>query len=79
MDDLIFFVEYAEYEWTYIRGCVALGNEVDEINKCHTYPGESTETTVCFCSKDECNGGQNLLGFNITMMFLMTLLLKIFV
>ena len=79
MDGINFFAEYAEYEWTYVRGCVSLGNEIEEINKCHTYPGLSTETTVCFCSEDGCNGSQNVIGLNIILVFLMALSLNILV
>ena len=55
-----------ELEWTYVRGCVSLGNDIDFGTKdCKKYPGESTETTVCFCKEDLCNGAQNLISLNV--------------
>ena len=79
INGITFRVEYAEYEWTYVRGCASLGNEGLEINKCHSYPGKSTETTVCFCSEDGCNGSQNLIGLNVILVFLSALSLNILI
>merc|ERR1711981_1496528 len=69
--------QYAEYVWTYVRGCATLGNDLEKIDKCHTYPGTSTETSVCFCSTDNCNGSQNLVGYNILSVLFIALSIKL--
>ena len=67
-----------ELEWTYVRGCVALGNDIDFGNKdCKTYPGSSTETTVCFCNgEDLCNGAQNLISSNVIIALVIAFVLR---
>ena len=66
-----------ELEWTYVRGCVSLGNDIDFGTKdCKKYPGESTETTVCFCNGDLCNGAQNLINLNVFIVLVVAFFLR---
>ena len=69
-----------ELEWTYVRGCVALGNNIDFGSKdCKKYPGESTETTVCFCNNEDfCNGSQNLVSLNVIITLVVASILRYF-
>ena len=83
MNEIFLIIEMAlnvayELEWTYVRGCVSLGNNIDFGNKdCKTYPGSSTETTVCFCNgEDLCNGAQNLISSNVFISLVMAFVLK---
>ena len=69
-------LDYGDYVYTYVRGCVALGNDIG-LDKCKTYKSDSTETTVCFCNEELCNKSNHLIAYGIGLMTLLSITLNL--